>query len=156
MVDSSLEMISMRSTPTGDLITSKARQLYQASMDYGCEFVSTGKPPFWAKDPNKLPDLIDFFVVKNVSANYIQIDEEYDLNSDHSPILTISEHIKSKAQIPILLNKYTDWDYFSILLETNTDLSVPLKANDQFEYELYYFTTAIHKTAWKSAPNLKR
>jgi endonuclease/exonuclease/phosphatase family metal-dependent hydrolase len=68
-------------------ITSKGRQLYQAGMDYECEVVPTGKSTYWPPDPNKLPDLIDFFVVKNISANCIHIDEGYDLNSDHSPIL---------------------------------------------------------------------
>jgi hypothetical protein len=72
--------------------------------------VSTGKPTYWPTEPNKLPDLIDFFVVKNVSTNYIKIDEGYDLNSDHSPsLLIISEHIITKAQNPILINMYTDW-----------------------------------------------
>jgi hypothetical protein len=49
-----------------------------------------------------------------------------------------------------------DWDYFSFLLETKIDLSVPLKTFDQLEDELYYFTTAIHETALNSTPNLKR
>jgi hypothetical protein len=103
-----------------------------------------------------LPDLTDFFVVKNVSANYIQIDEGYDLNSDHSPILlTIGEHIITKVQNPILINKHTEWDYFNFLLETKIDLSVPLKTIDQLEDELYYFTTAIQAAAWKSTPYLK-
>jgi hypothetical protein len=55
------------------LITSKGRQLSQAGMDYGCESMPTGMPTCWPTDPNKLTDLIDFFVIKNVSANYIQI-----------------------------------------------------------------------------------
>ena len=59
--------------------------------------MSTGKPTYWPTDLNKTPDLIDFFVIKNVSINYIEIDEVYDLSSDHSPILLIiSEHIMKK------------------------------------------------------------
>jgi hypothetical protein len=50
-------------------------------------------------DPKKLPDLIDFFVVKNISTNYIKIEDGFDLNSDHSPIyLTISDKIITKDQ----------------------------------------------------------
>jgi hypothetical protein len=97
------------------LIASKGRQLYQAGVDYGCEFVSTGKPTHWPTDPNKLPHLI-------------QIDEGHNLNSDHSPILlTITEYVITEAQNPILINKYLDWDYFNFLLETKIDLSVPQK-----------------------------
>jgi hypothetical protein len=65
-------------------------------------------------------------------------------------------HILTKAQNPILINKYTDWDYFSYLLETNIDLNVPLKTIDQIEDKLYYFTTVIQEAEWKSTPNLKR
>jgi hypothetical protein len=44
------------------LITPKGRELYKAAADYGCEFASTGKPTYWPADPNKAPDLIDFFL----------------------------------------------------------------------------------------------
>jgi hypothetical protein len=76
----------------------------------------------------RTPDLIDFFVMKNISTNYIKIKEVFDLNSDHSPIyLTISDKIIMKDQNPILPNKHTDWDYFNFLLENNINLSVLLK-----------------------------
>jgi hypothetical protein len=81
-----------------------------------------------------LPDLIEFFVFKNVSATYIEIDERYNLSSDHSLILlTIREHVITKAQNLIPINKYTDWHYLNFLLETKIDLSVPLKTIDQLE-----------------------
>jgi hypothetical protein len=63
--------------------------LYKVAADTRCEIVSTGKPTYWPT-----PDVIDFFVVKNISTNYIKIEEGFDLNSDHSPIyLTISDKI---------------------------------------------------------------
>jgi hypothetical protein len=37
----------------------------------------------------KLPDFTDFFVVKNISTNYIKIEEGADMNSNHSPICKI-------------------------------------------------------------------
>jgi hypothetical protein len=46
------------------LITPKGRELYKAAVARGCEFVSTGKPTYWPTDHNKIPDLIDFFVIK--------------------------------------------------------------------------------------------
>ena len=54
--------------------------------------LSTGKPTYWPTDPNKIPDLIDFFIIKDVSSKYMQIEDILDLNSDHSPIvLTLSK-----------------------------------------------------------------
>jgi hypothetical protein len=63
---------------------------------------------FCGSDPKKLPDLIDFFVVKNISTNYIKIGEGFDLNSDHSPIyVTVSDKIITKDQNPVLTNTQT-------------------------------------------------
>jgi hypothetical protein len=88
----------------------------------------------WPTDPKKLPDLIDFSVVKNISTNYIKIENGFYLNSDHSPIyLTISDKIITKDQNPVLTNKQTYWDYFNHLLESNINLTVPLKTADQLE-----------------------
>jgi hypothetical protein len=102
------------------LITLKGRELYKAAVDYGCEFAYTGKPTYWPADPNKTPDLIDFFVIKNTSSNYFEIEESLDLNSDHSPIyLTVSDNIIMKNQNPVQTNKHTDWDCFNYLLECN-------------------------------------
>lgn len=69
-------------------------ELYKAATSYGCEFWTTGKLTYWSTDPNQTPDLIDSLVVKNVSSNYIKIEDSVDMNSDHSPLyLTISVNI---------------------------------------------------------------
>jgi hypothetical protein len=84
--------------------------------------------------PVKTPDLIDFFVIKNISSNYTKMEESLDLNSDHSPIyLTGSYNIIMKNQNPVLTNKHTDWDCFNYLLECNINLSVLLKTTDKLE-----------------------
>lgn len=49
------------------LITTKGRELYQVAQICGCEFASTGKPTYWPTDPGKVPDLIDFFITRNIS-----------------------------------------------------------------------------------------
>jgi hypothetical protein len=101
-----------------------------------------------------LPDLIDFFVAKNISTNYIKIKEGFELNSDHS-YLTISDKIMTKDQNPVLTNKRTDWDYFNYLLESNINLSVPLKTVDQLEREQNVFMTDIQEAAWNNTPVIK-
>lgn len=139
------------------LITPKGRQLYKAATGMGCEFISTGKPTYWPSDPNKTPSLIDFFVIKNISLNYLKIEEGFDMSSDHSPIyLTISDKIITKDQNPVLTNKHTDWEYFNYLLESNIRLSVPLKTTHHIEEELNDFILAIQNAAWCSTPSIKR
>lgn len=133
------------------------RELFNAASDYGCEFVSTGKPTYWPTDPNKTPDLIDLFVTKNVSPNYMKIEEAYDLNSDHSPILlTICDRMIERPQSPVLINNRTNWNHFNNLLENNINLRVSLKTVTELEQEVYEFTVAIQDAAWKSTPIIKR
>ena len=76
------------------LTTPKGRELLRAIQENKCEAMSTGKPTYWPNDPSKIPDLIDFFIIKKKPAQYIQIEESHYLNSDHTPtLLTLSENI---------------------------------------------------------------
>jgi hypothetical protein len=84
------------------LITTKGRELLKAINEYKCEAISTGKATYWPKDPNRIPDLLDFCITKNISSNYIQIEDNLELGSNHSPILlTLSENITQKPCNPL-------------------------------------------------------
>jgi hypothetical protein len=55
----------------------------------------------------RTPVLIDFFVVKNMSNNYINF-EGFELNSDHSSVyLIISDKITTKDQNAVLTDTQT-------------------------------------------------
>lgn len=56
------------------LITQKGRALLKAINTINAGTISTRKPTYWATDPNKIPDLLDFFVVKNISPNYVEVE----------------------------------------------------------------------------------
>ncbi len=95
----------------GSRLTSpKGKESLSTIHEIGCDFISTGKPTYWPTDRNKIPDLIDFFITKNVSYNFLQIDENHELHSDHTAILlTLSETIIKKPININLCNKYTNW-----------------------------------------------
>ena len=100
------------------LTTTKGKELMKAMDECKCEAISTGKPTYWPTDPNKIPDLIDFFITKNISCNYLLIEDSLKLNSDHSPIiLTLSESVIQKPNNPTLTNKRTDWESFKLIVE---------------------------------------
>lgn len=40
-------------------------------METNCEIHSAKKPTYWPIDPKKIPDLLDFFITKNVPASNI-------------------------------------------------------------------------------------
>lgn len=95
------------------LITTKGRELLAAIRENDSEAYSTGRPTYWPTDQNKIPDLIDFFIIRKISANYMKIDEELDLWSDHSAIsLTLSDNIIKKENKKHLVTKYTNWEEF--------------------------------------------
>jgi hypothetical protein len=56
------------------LITPKCRNLLHSITNYNCLYLSTGEPTYWLSDPNKTPDLLDFFVFKSIATNYIHLE----------------------------------------------------------------------------------
>ena len=52
-------------------------------------YLSSNEPTYWPTDPNKLPDLLDFFVIKNISPSYTKISSSLELSSDHTSIIAV-------------------------------------------------------------------
>lgn len=69
------------------MITTKGCDLFKSAKKMKTQFISTRKPTYWPTDPNKLPDIIDFFVMKGVSSNYTEREGLIELISDHIPVL---------------------------------------------------------------------
>lgn len=134
----------------------RGRQLYQCINNNGMTFVSTGEPTYWPTDRQKIPDLLDFFVVKGFSNNYLKVDTSLDLHSDHSPIiLTVSSTVILKESPPVLCNKHTNWKYFRQLFDQNVSLKVSLKSPEDIDEAVELFNLSIQNAAWKSTPYLQ-
>jgi hypothetical protein len=117
--------------------------------------MSTGKPTYWPTDPSKIPDLIDFFINKNMPAHYLQIEESHDLNSHHSPILlTLSENIIQIENNPVLVDRRTDWESFRQSFEEKINLMVPLRNEEQLDRDVEKFSVDI-QSAWENTPEIK-
>jgi endonuclease/exonuclease/phosphatase family metal-dependent hydrolase len=81
-----------------------ARLITQAMNRQYCNYLSMNKPTYWPSDYNKLPDLLDFFIYKGITTNYIQIECNHEVSSDHTPVnATLSTHVIYKPTIPILV-----------------------------------------------------
>nr|AMS38375.1 hypothetical protein [Bactrocera tryoni] len=133
--------------------TPKGRELFKAVMATGCDFMSTGKPTYWPSDTRKLPDLIDFFITRQISKTFITMENGLDLNSDHSPVyLILNGHLKEIDIPPYLSNRHTDWEYFKVMLDKNIDFKVNITTQDILEDEVHTFTKTIQESAWKSTP----
>lgn len=105
------------------MTTTKGRCLHEAASRSGCEYHSTGKVT--TTNPNKVPDLLNFFITKKISNNYIKIEEAFNLTSDQSIIMTLSENIITKECNPTLTNKTINWKQFNEEISNRIDLNVP-------------------------------
>lgn len=133
----------------------KGRELYKAIIDTGCDVLTTGTPTYWPTDPNKKPDLIDFFIVNKISPSCLKIENGFDLNSDHSPIImTLYEIVVDKEPPPFLTNQHTDWLYFKSVLE-NSHIPIYEPINTlQLEEDVELVVKTIQSAAWESTPQL--
>ena len=116
--------------------------------------VSTGKPTYWLSDRRKLPDLIDFRVVKRIPVNSLHVESSCDLSSDFSPvILTIHSRIIPQTSPPTLSTKTTNWGTFRNHIKENLTLDIPLTANRDIEDYLDQFVQIIQQAAQSSTFN---
>jgi hypothetical protein len=123
------------------IITPKGRNLLQSITNYNCTYLSTGEPTYWPSDPNKTPDLLDFFVLKSIASNYIQIAANWDLSSDHTPIITtLSSHVLCKPKTPGLITSKTDWTAFRTHIVERIKLNIKLKQPDDIDEAVHSFT----------------
>ena len=59
------------------------------------------------------------------------MEEAWDMNSDHSPILlTLSNSIIQNEITPRMVNKFTDWKSFENYNFIHINLSVPLRSQE--------------------------
>ncbi len=63
----------------------------------------------------KTPDVLDFFVCRGITDTYLSVEENYDSEGSHSPIIgTISTTVITKAKTPKLYDKKTDWHSYQV------------------------------------------
>ncbi|KAL4097143.1 hypothetical protein QTP88_021967 [Uroleucon formosanum] len=123
------------------LITTKGRELFKSANIIKAQFISPRKPTYWPTDPNKLPEVIDFYVMNGISSNYTKVEGLLELTSDHiSVLLSLSSDVIMKQKRMPITNKKTNWDLFRNTLEENifstrlktiADIKIAVKKNNQ-------------------------
>lgn len=135
------------------LVTSKDRELLKAINECLCDYISSRKPNYWSADNNKIPELIDFYITKGISANYLEVINIEDLTSDHIPVLmTVSSTVIRRKSKRTLTNRYTDWDKFREEIDKSIGLKVRLKSTNELDTQTLKFVNATHNAARISAP----
>lgn len=132
------------------------RQMMKAIQEHNMNFLSTGEPTYWPTDHRKLPDLIDFCIMKGINTNLCTVESCYELAGDHSSvILTLFSHFEEPHKRAILHSRRTDWELFGDTLNNSIDLNMPLKTPEEIDNAVYTLTKHIQQSAWKATPSYK-
>ena len=136
------------------LTTPRVRELFKAMQAETLSHVSTGEPTYWPSDRRKVPNLLDFGVVKRFPVKSLHAESSFDLSSDHTPgIITKHSRIIPQTSPPTLSTKTTNWETLRNPTRENLNLHVPLKANGDIENYVHQFVQIIQQAAWSCTPN---
>ena len=136
------------------LTTTKGRNLWRAMSASNYDYISNGAPAYWPTDPHRLPDLLDFFVSHGLPRDNYLIHSNFDLSSDHTPVIISlsTAAINKPPPPPKLTTRNNDWTAFQHYLEENTNLNICLKTTTNLDHAAHCFTTLVQKAAWFSTP----
>ena len=135
------------------LITVRDKNLLKCINANRLNYLSTNEPTYWPTDTNKLPDLLGFFITKNISPRYVQINTSVELSSDHSPVIaTINSTIIENQLNGFIHNQLTNWQLFREVFNHSTSASISLKTNKDIEAATGYLNTSIINAIRSSTP----
>lgn len=131
----------------------RGSELYKTVNELNIKTISTGEPTYWPTDINKIPDLLDFFIIKGIPIEKLKVVNNYDLSSDHSPVLmTCSSSVIRHSVPPKLSNNLTNWELFREILNENLSVRMPLSNCKEIDEAVEHLTRSIQEAAWKSTP----
>ena len=100
-----------------------------------------------------IPDLLDFFITKNISPRYVQINSSAELSSDHSPVIAIvGSAIIENPPNGLIHNQLTNWQLFREVFNHSTSASISLKIKEDIETATEYLNTSIIIAIRSSTP----
>jgi hypothetical protein len=115
--------------------------------------LSTGSPTYWNSGSEKLPNLLDFFISGGISKSYMEVNSNFDLSSDHTPVIgTISNTVINVNRVPRLHNKRNDLKTYKKLIEDKLNLKISLKTSEELEKETENFIRVLQEAAKQATP----
>lgn len=138
------------------LNTTRGRELKKCLDKNNLTSISTSEPTHWPTDPNRLPDVIDFFIMSGLSRLFYKIESCLDGSTNHVPvILTLSTTIIHTQKSPKLYNRQTDWTEFRHIIMETLELRVTMKSSNDLDDAVYNFTKTVQDACWKCTPELQ-
>jgi hypothetical protein len=128
----------------------RGRNLMQCLIQNNLKVLSPNEFTYWPTAQNRQPDLLDFFVERNVNL-YHKIDVVHELSSDHSSLLlSLGSQPLPVLPKPSLTCHRNDWNMFRTIVNDKLELRLPLKCQDEIELAIEHFVETIQHAAWNS------
>ena len=135
------------------LTTTKGRELAKAIHEKNYSPLSTGTPTYRPTDPGKVPDLLNFFITSGISKSYVKIEPNYDLSSDHTPVIaTISTTLITVTKTPKLHTAKTNWQEYRNILYAQIKLNISLKTPEEIEEGMEKLIVILQEAAKQATP----
>jgi hypothetical protein len=112
----------------------KGRELLKQIQNLKYSFLTTGTPTYWPGDPDKIPDLLDFYITSGISPSNMSIASSYDLSSDHTPIIAMASNKSVNKSTPRLHNRRTNWQDYPIIIEKAVNLNISPRYRYRYRY----------------------
>ena len=133
------------------LVTARGKNLLQSITTNNLNYLTTYEPTYWPTETNKIPDLLDFFITKNISPRYVQINSSTELSSGHSPVIaTVGSAIIENPPNGLIHNQLTNWQLFREIFNRSTSASLKTKADIETATE--YLNTRLINAIHSSTP----
>lgn len=130
------------------LITPKGRMLFNAISKQNLSVISSGRPTYWPSDRQKIPDVIDFGVAKNIPSDFICVEASLELSSDHTPtILTICNPMETDFQNYLPARTHVNWLKFKKFLSSHCVENIPLRTPEDVDKALEDFDDHVRLAA---------
>lgn len=136
------------------LITPRGRQLLSAISSHGLDAISSGHPTYWPSDLKKIPDLIDFAVIKNIKREQVCVSSSLDLSSDHSPSIIWLNDSSTEVQEKRHLypNKNTNWLKYKMYVSSHLPYNIALRNSSDIQSAVNMFTDVVTTAASVATP----
>jgi CMP-N-acetylneuraminic acid synthetase len=138
------------------LTTPKGRELYKTIKEKKIEILSTGETTYWPTDVNKTPDLIDFFIFKGLSHNYLDIKPNLDSIGSHANTRN-SDYKHTHFNSQTTKNAYQKCKLRCNQKPNRRKLTTkrPAKTAQEIEEAIEKFNNVIQNAAWSATPEEK-
>lgn len=135
--------------------TPKGRNLYTSMQTNHLYPISTGEPTYWPADRTRLPDLLDFAIVKNFSPYLFSAETSLELTSDHTPIIIQARLFMDNSNLSHHFISKTDWNYFKEDLENSINCNIPLKTQEDIDLAIGSFYDKIRSATDAATTKVK-